>query len=130
MGYLEYCNENMPHTQVTVPMAILYIILFLHQTTTSSGSTMRRALLYIILFLHQTTTCNHPTRFHHWLYIILFLHQTTTCIVKHMAGRRCISSYSYIKPQHRLYYVLYFKHLHLLYCLRSGIMRRILWQNY
>ena len=34
----------------------LYIILFLHQTTTRLLVVLRSLLLYIILFLHQTTT--------------------------------------------------------------------------
>ena len=55
--------------------------------------------LYIILFLHQTTTlsgisCRSPL-----LYIILFLHQTTTLIGSDQKKRGCISSFSYIKPQ-------------------------------
>ena len=35
-------------------------------------------LLYIILFLHQTTTLDRPHGLRSSLYIILFLHQTTT----------------------------------------------------
>ena len=34
----------------------LYIVLFLHQTTTYSLSRDAVGLLYIVLFLHQTTT--------------------------------------------------------------------------
>ena len=33
------------------------------------------------------------------LYIVLFLHQTTTVIAKDEQQVRCISYYSYIKPQ-------------------------------
>ena len=36
----------------------LYIILFLHQTTTLIENCLLKAKLYIILFLHQTTTNN------------------------------------------------------------------------
>ena len=58
-----------------------------------------RLWLFIILFLHQTTTfpCFFPLRFK--LFIILFLHQTTT--VKNGLNEmgRCLSSCSYIKPQ-------------------------------
>ena len=59
----------------------LYIVLFLHQTTTMSDSSFVIPRLYIVLFLHQTTTS-----FPQWfvgtkLYIVLFLHQTTTIMV-------------------------------------------------
>ena len=57
------------------------------------------AALYIILFLHQTTTAIPLTGFRNSLYIILFLHQTTTNLICHTFIKRCISSYSYIKPQ-------------------------------
>ena len=84
----------------------LYIILFLHQTTTQDYDWGLAVALYIILFLHQTTT----DRFEHLqllrLYIILFLHQTTTHINSSTFSICCISSYSYIKPQH--YHGLYF----------------------
>ena len=57
---------------------LLYIILFLHQTTTSFPQWFVGTKLYIVLFLHQTTTLlslyPHPAQ----LYIVLFLHQTTT----------------------------------------------------
>ena len=33
------------------------------------------------------------------LYIVLFLHQTTTALAQESNSRRCISYYSYIKPQ-------------------------------
>ena len=99
----------------------LYIILFLHQTTTASFASMRSRWLYIILFLHQTTTWRmervwtgqlyiilflHQTTtfldnsFNSFkLYIILFLHQTTTVPAPTPCAARCISSFSYIKPQ-------------------------------
>ena len=34
----------------------LYLILFLHQTTTAEVCDLRAYVLYLILFLHQTTT--------------------------------------------------------------------------
>ena len=56
-------------------------------------------LLFIILFLHQTTT--HCTTKPHTakLFIILFLHQTTTFTLILMTFLCCLSSCSYIKPQ-------------------------------
>ena len=55
--------------------------------------------LYIVLFLHQTTTLKQDVLSAFSLYIVLFLHQTTTI---HRFGKifsSCISYYSYIKPQ-------------------------------
>ena len=55
--------------------------------------------LFIILFLHQTTTQPDSLSHRTQLFIILFLHQTTTIkpAVQVMYG--CLSSCSYIKPQ-------------------------------
>ena len=39
-------------------LQLLYIVLFLHQTTTLLLSWCMNVLLYIVLFLHQTTTYN------------------------------------------------------------------------
>ena len=39
---------------------------------------MKLPLLYIVLFLHQTTTCGCCVQCLQALYIVLFLHQTTT----------------------------------------------------
>ena len=77
----------------------LYIVLFLHQTTTSSFSCSFYTELYIVLFLHQTTTVPPPQETYKRLYIVLFLHQTTTRYHHLRKAYRCISYYSYIKPQ-------------------------------
>ncbi len=123
---------------------MLYIVLFLHQTTTSPGGNSR--LLCCISYysyikpqpinnyrrinevVYRTIpTSNHnslieyvtlegvvyrtiPTSNHNpkymrklwfWLYIVLFLHQTTTNFKVMILCLRCISYYSYIKPQPR-----------------------------
>ena len=65
------CRQSLP------PCLLLYIVLFLHQTTTGKSINSRRAELYIVLFLHQTTTLSET-----WKRIL-----------------SCISYYSYIKPQ-------------------------------
>ena len=55
--------------------------------------------LYIVRFLHQTTTvCVSLTNVYK-LYIVRFLHQTTTAYVLAQLSTSCISSVSYIKPQ-------------------------------
>ena len=80
----------------------LFIILFLHQTTTSQDLPIDFWLLFIILFLHQTTTGMKMTLRASWLFIILFLHQTTTRTFRLSWSCCCLSSCSYIKPQHVL----------------------------
>ena len=55
--------------------------------------------LYILLFLHQTTTNICTKRVFAKLYILLFLHQTTTLRDSASSSSCCISYYSYIKPQ-------------------------------
>ena len=77
----------------------LYIVLFLHQTTTLSLLRRNRRRLYIVLFLHQTTTLCIRYISRHELYIVLFLHQTTTHGKIAHSDAGCISYYSYIKPQ-------------------------------
>ena len=77
----------------------LFIILFLHQTTTIDGvQTFSRKVVY-----HLVPTSNH--NFHFLapfcvlLFIILFLHQTTTMFLGEDWATSCLSSCSYIKPQ-------------------------------
>ena len=99
----------------------LFIILFLHQTTTT-GKTISTtvgclsscsyikpqrlmrdySLVTVVYHLVPTSNHNHDRRAgkHITLFIILFLHQTTTryFVVQLLHG--CLSSCSYIKPQH------------------------------
>ena len=82
----------------------LYIVLFLHQTTTVTPPQETYKRLYIVLFLHQTTTSRRWVSKKRWLYIVLFLHQTTTSATTCLATTSCISYYSYIKPQLDLRY--------------------------
>ena len=56
----------------------LYIFIFLHQTTTTKAIISKLWLLYIFIFLHQTTTIFKKLSVTRWLYIFIFLHQTTT----------------------------------------------------
>ena len=78
---------------------MLYIVLFLHQTTTYFTYFLINERLYIVLFLHQTTTSSLLFLCLSGLYIVLFLHQTTTDPLQTMLRNSCISYYSYIKPQ-------------------------------
>ena len=86
---------------VSIVLAVpLFIILFLHQTTTRLPYTDLPSKLFIILFLHQTTTECFILASVQLLFIILFLHQTTTVVSRMRICSRCLSSCSYIKPQH------------------------------
>ena len=107
---------------------MLYLIEFLHQTTTKknlvnktfgcillnfyikpqqSKDGLSVAVLYLIEFLHQTTTTR-PTYCRTLvLYLIEFLHQTTTSHSSHSVMESCILLNFYIKPQ-RKNYRLYF----------------------
>ena|GEM_PF-2349156 len=80
----------------------LFIILFLHQTTTPPHFLTCNEVLFIILFLHQTTTKVSLSLYNSSLFIILFLHQTTTIHGRVCAPLCCLSSCSYIKPQHSI----------------------------
>ena len=89
------------HNLITIvsPTEKLYIVLFLHQTTTVGYAVRFACSLYIVLFLHQTTTSLSLWTAPRLLYIVLFLHQTTTYGAFGLFLLRCISYYSYIKPQ-------------------------------
>ena len=77
----------------------LYLLLFLHQTTTLGLDGRLCLALYLLLFLHQTTTGDLHRLQVLPLYLLLFLHQTTT--IEQMASLYmcCIFYCSYIKPQ-------------------------------
>ena len=78
---------------------LLYLIPFLHQTTTRSNFASSCLLLYLIPFLHQTTTCLFGTILSNLLYLIPFLHQTTTILMSRYKEICCILFHFYIKPQ-------------------------------
>ena len=97
---------------------LLYILWFLHQTTTGSVPDSSQHQLYILWFLHQTTTTGNPT-IHCWSCISFDSYikpQLCTFALKWMAS--CISFDSYIKPQRWdrlqsrlvMLYILWFLH--------------------
>ncbi len=77
----------------------LYLIPFLHQTTTRKAQALQKLKLYLIPFLHQTTTATYR------------LFWCTRCILFHFyikpqlkkfiisTEKRCILFHFYIKPQ-------------------------------
>ena len=77
----------------------MYIVRFLHQTTTFDCNYLLPKMLYIVRFLHQTTTLLSLGYRPSPLYIVRFLHQTTTFLDGSQLSTCCISSVSYIKPQ-------------------------------
>ena len=98
----------------------LYIFIFLHQTTTNaiqqpfykscislySYIKPQRLRIYrrflLVVYLYIPTSNHNATKhltFSVVLYIFIFLHQTTTCCLTSLSMLRCISLYSYIKPQ-------------------------------
>ena len=79
---------------------LLYLIPFLHQTTTITYQRLWRLQLYLIPFLHQTTTSIDSLNETIKLYLIPFLHQTTTSKPKGSSVFGCILFHFYIKPQH------------------------------
>ena len=92
-------TSNHNGREIATSANALYLIPFLHQTTTWAWILWTTRRLYLIPFLHQTTTC--PARFF-WnesLYLIPFLHQTTTSAFFKAARCCCILFHFYIKPQ-------------------------------
>ena len=77
----------------------LFLILFLHQTTTFTTAFKCLLLLFLILFLHQTTTTEPPKGARSVLFLILFLHQTTTLGRCSCSRTGCSLFCFYIKPQ-------------------------------
>ena len=101
-------------------LCMLFIILFLHQATTrqrcsplsvsclSSCSYIKPQLSEQTHFFREVVYHLVPTSSHNFvnvhqlpvkLFIILFLHQATTQPLQDRHLHRCLSSYSYIKPQ-------------------------------
>ena len=100
--------------------ASLYIVLFLHQTTTNKGcdknflrcisyysyikpQPLDFGFLFLCVVYRTIPTSNHnliaSLIISSALYIVLFLHQTTTGFPAVVIITCCISYYSYIKPQ-------------------------------
>ena len=71
-------NHNFEFANTTAKL--LYLIPFLHQTTTLLMIVKSPKELYLIPFLHQTTTIRRYIYRCSGLYLIPFLHQTTTTV--------------------------------------------------
>ena len=70
---------------------------------TSNHNSLLSAHLHLLVVYRTIPTSNHNwwslLFFTILLYIVLFLHQTTTSLARFLLLIRCISYYSYIKPQ-------------------------------
>ena len=97
--YRPFPTSNHNVKQKIIRLWQLYIVRFLHQTTTKGIIRISKFLLYIVRFLHQTTTLIKGIPDAVGLYIVRFLHQTTTQRRYQNVYDSCISSVSYIKPQ-------------------------------
>ena len=80
----------------------LFLISYLHQTTTYRKDKDNVMLLFLISYLHQTTTVRGFLTAAGALFLISYLHQTTTRSDPRYTSRRCFLSRIYIKPQHWL----------------------------
>ena len=94
-----FLHQTTTQKGLTEAQTKLYLIVFLHQTTTERTITPTARQLYLIVFLHQTTTMTIQLNQMGVLYLIVFLHQTTTFVVTSITSPYCILSSFYIKPQ-------------------------------
>ena len=99
MYIVRFLHQTTTATLQRKAAQLLYIVRFLHQTTTILLHLQLSVQLYIVRFLHQTTTDNPDCIIRVWLYIVRFLHQTTTPNGSQPSFFGCISFVSYIKPQ-------------------------------
>ena len=86
-----------------VPLANIATSVVYHTIPTSNHNYESLSDDCQVVVYHTIPTSNHNTMtvyiHDYMLYIILFLHQTTTWILCGRVAKRCISYYSYIKPQ-------------------------------
>ena len=78
----------------------LFLISYLHQTTTDSTFLTFIIRLFLISYLHQTTTVRFRNGGIVLLFLISYLHQTTTTFLQSWESLSCFLSRIYIKPQH------------------------------
>ena len=101
MYLIEFLHQTTTVCRALCEHCLLYLIEFLHQTTTPLLAPWARQVLYLIEFLHQTTTLSSLWLINSLLYLIEFLHQTTTIHMLLLVLQGCILLNFYIKPQRR-----------------------------
>ena len=80
---------------------VLYLIEFLHQTTTKARNKPKNVTLYLIEFLHQTTTNTFPVPLSFRCILLNFYIKPQRRTPWHVRNVRCILLNFYIKPQRR-----------------------------
>ena len=96
---IPFLHQTTTYVYMFLSISKLYLIPFLHQTTTKDQGLFEYSGLYLIPFLHQTTTASTLYEESFWLYLIPFLHQTTTLCNPILYRSSCILFHFYIKPQ-------------------------------
>ena len=128
---LSSCSYIKP--QLYSVFCILCIVVY-HLVPTSNHNLQNPAQnverLFIILFLHQTTTKAMVLIHELLLFIILFLHQTTTISLFFFCILCCLSSCSYIKPQPIAVNLLVISKILRFELIRNGRAGRFLLQIY
>ena len=89
------------HNLASAPSTVNWVVYRPFPTSNHNSETQCAVSrwLYIVRFLHQTTTALRFGENPFELYIVRFLHQTTTVVTAMLLTIGCISSVSYIKPQ-------------------------------
>ena len=98
---VSYSISTSNHNVVFACMYVKHVVSYSISTSNHNSSAQNSVLnsLYLIPFLHQTTTAL-PKRYGFGLlYLIPFLHQTTTCYGMSVTNPCCILFHFYIKPQ-------------------------------
>ena len=97
ISYLFYIKPQRDTEEQTVVVVVYPIF----STSNHNSGQIENILsaLYILSFLHQTTTDCQFFKYKRRLYILSFLHQTTTCFCATCSFGSCISYLFYIKPQ-------------------------------
>ena len=71
-------HQTATTTLSTLTVPVLFLISILHQTATISRSSFTWTKLFLISILHQTATSSCTTSCPHMLFLISILHQTAT----------------------------------------------------
>ena len=97
--YGSFPTSNHNTSELVIKLVMLFMGLFLHQTTTQSLIMSMVRMLFMGLFLHQTTTLRArypPTRCCLWVFSYIKPQLSARISA---AAIRCLWVFSYIKPQ-------------------------------
>ena len=93
-------HQTTTSTMSSLSISKLFLISILHQTTTYSSTQTTVRQLFLISILHQTTTARALPNTRASLFLISILHQTTTVLSAACFPSSCFLFQFYIKPQH------------------------------